>query len=95
MVFYLWNVPISEITKMKASRPAVMAVLPTLINNIFIEDRSSMAASVREFLDNYWNNVHFVGETKLRQWLPKSFVPFPVIFTETGEKSDLFIAQIT
>ena len=37
-------------------------------------------ACVRGFVELHWGNVHIVGDSRLRQWLPESFLPFPMLF---------------
>jgi hypothetical protein len=86
VIFYLWNFTDHDMTKLKASQSAVLASIPKLFDNQFKDDPLLSMAYVSNFLELCWNNVHFVGETKCRQWLPKSFLPFPILFTEIGEE---------
>ena len=88
VIFYLWNFTDHDITKLKASQSAVLARIPKLFEDQFKDDPLLSMAYVTDYLESCWDNVHFVGETKCRQWLPRSFLPFPILFTEIGEESD-------
>ena len=35
---------------------------------------------VMDYVTNHWCNIHIVGEKGLREWLPPSFIPFPILF---------------
>ena len=82
LILYVWGCSDQDIAAL--TKESVLAEVTAKIRSVGV-NASASAGTVDEdyvcsFVHQYWENVHVVGGTALRKWLPESFLPFPMLF---------------
>ena len=81
LVFYVWGCGDDAVAGVE--KEDVVALVSNQLKSMV--ESSALApgiseAYIRNFIELHWVNIHIVGKTRLRQWLPESFLAFPMLF---------------